>query len=439
MRLKHLLSPVLSLAFASPLLATNGMNIEGYGPIAAGMGGASQAFDNGLAAMMNNPATLALGKDGHLLNIAVGSLGPEIEVEQTLPDGSKVKDTSSSDLFVMPAFGYGFKDQNYVVGIGVFSQGGMGAEYDNPSLTFGEKNIRSEVGVARLIIPAAYKINDDIAVGGSLDYVQANMDLRMALSTQMLGGMVTGSSDQWGQVLQGLGQLPQGSHAVIEFNDSDDMAGAATSTGYGAKLGVVYKVMPELNLGLSYHSQTFLSDMEGDAVMRVPAAGFLDAGKIKVKDFQWPAQYAFGAAYSGVADWLFVFDVKHIAWSSVMEKFKMTYKSDTYGEIDFEMEQKWEDQTVFQLGSQYMVLPELALRAGLNVANNPVPDSKVNILFPATVENHLTAGAGYAIAETQAVDFSVVRAFETTSENKDTGSKISHAQTNFQLMYGILL
>ena len=36
--------------------ATNGMNMEGYGPIATGMGGASYAYDNGTAAMMNNPA-----------------------------------------------------------------------------------------------------------------------------------------------------------------------------------------------------------------------------------------------------------------------------------------------------------------------------------------------------------------------------------------------
>ena len=40
--------------------ATNGMNLEGYGPIATGMGGASMAYDNGTAAMMNNPATLQL-------------------------------------------------------------------------------------------------------------------------------------------------------------------------------------------------------------------------------------------------------------------------------------------------------------------------------------------------------------------------------------------
>lgn len=34
-------------------LATNGMNMEGYGATALAMGGASMAYDNGAAAMMN--------------------------------------------------------------------------------------------------------------------------------------------------------------------------------------------------------------------------------------------------------------------------------------------------------------------------------------------------------------------------------------------------
>lgn len=48
-------SSVPQLAFA-----TNGMDMEGYGAIALGMGGASMAYDNGTAAMMNNPATMVM-------------------------------------------------------------------------------------------------------------------------------------------------------------------------------------------------------------------------------------------------------------------------------------------------------------------------------------------------------------------------------------------
>ena len=61
MQLNKLASMLAAIGMAVPGLAlvTNGMLMEGYGPIAAGMGGASMAYDNGTTAMANNPATLA--------------------------------------------------------------------------------------------------------------------------------------------------------------------------------------------------------------------------------------------------------------------------------------------------------------------------------------------------------------------------------------------
>jgi len=67
-----------SLTLVPAAHATNGMNMEGYGPIATGMGGASMAYDNGTAAMMNNPATLSLMDSKARLDLAIGFLSPDI-------------------------------------------------------------------------------------------------------------------------------------------------------------------------------------------------------------------------------------------------------------------------------------------------------------------------------------------------------------------------
>ena len=53
----HSLPPFRQLAailiaasfLTSPLVATDGMNMEGYGPVATALGGASLAYDNGTA------------------------------------------------------------------------------------------------------------------------------------------------------------------------------------------------------------------------------------------------------------------------------------------------------------------------------------------------------------------------------------------------------
>ncbi len=103
-RLLGVLVAASLLLFTGAALATNGMNLEGYGPIAHAMGGASMAYDNGSAAVMNNPATLGLLGDGEsYLNLAVGALGPDVTSEFAAM-GMSAK--SAADAFYMPALGY---------------------------------------------------------------------------------------------------------------------------------------------------------------------------------------------------------------------------------------------------------------------------------------------------------------------------------------------
>ena len=92
---------VMSVFLAPAAYATNGMNLEGYGPIATGMGGASMAYDNGDAAVMNNPATLGLMPQGNRFDLALGYLGPHVKAEMP---GAEAK--SSANAFFMPAIGW---------------------------------------------------------------------------------------------------------------------------------------------------------------------------------------------------------------------------------------------------------------------------------------------------------------------------------------------
>ena len=66
--------------------------------------------------------------------------------------------------------------------------------------------------------------------------------------------------------------------------------------------------------------------------------------------------------------------------------------------------QNWEDQTVLALGASCEVSEALRLRAGFNRASNPVPETYLNALFPAIVEQHLTMGAGYSVGQSSQVE-----------------------------------
>ncbi len=425
-----------SVLMPAAVFATNGMNLEGYGPIATGMGGASMAYDNGSAAVMNNPATLGMMPEGNRLDVALGYLGPHIK---TTFGGAEAK--SSADAFFMPAIGWVARSGPYAYGVGVFSQGGMGTEYDkNSFLAFGSGDtVRSELGVGRLIIPFVYNATPDLSIGASLDYVWASLDLKMALPGSAMAGLVTNCS---GPACAGLGTLALAPWTRIDFSGGGAFTGAATGAGYAGKIGAAYKISPSVSVGATYHSKTSLNDLEtksDGASISAAGAGTIGTGKIKVRDFQWPETYAVGVAWNATKELLVVFDVKQINWKNVMKDFKMTYEGNLAGAsgntIDFTLPQDWKDQTVFEIGAGYAVSPEWTLRAGLNYANNPIPNSHLNYLFPAIEETHITIGAGYMITKAQSVDASFVYAPEVKQTSDDTGFTTSHSQTNAQVMY----
>lgn len=451
MNLKKIFTLLTLVAISAPSFATNGMDLEGYGPVAAAMGGASFAYDNGAGAMMNNPATLGLMGQGSGIGVALGFLGPNV-------NASAAK--SSGDAYYMPAIGYVTKHGDLTYGIGMYSQGGMGTEYDASSpMAYGTgDNIRSEVGVGRIILPLAYNVNDKLTIGGSLDWVWATMDMKMAASTPQFMAMATGNmSPGFGNMLMnpGTGLISHfGADAFrIDFSDNNAFSGKASGSGFAGKLGIVYKVSSTLSVGATYHAKTHLADMKTDAngasfsaFKSGTSLGPAVTGKITIHNFQWPETYGVGLAYQVNDKWLVAADYKRIDWSGVMQDFKMTFSTGS-DYADFRISQNWENQNVFMIGASYRMNDALTLRFGGNFANNPVPDNRVNPLFPAIIKDQYTLGLGYLLSRQSGIDFSLVYAPKVTvtgtqiadvpySGAPDNATTITHSQVNWQLQYG---
>lgn len=479
MKLKKIVGVMAAIGIAAPgvAMATNGMNLEGYGPIAAGMGGASMAYDNGTAAVVNNPATIGLMPEGSRLDLAIGKLGPDVNTSTDMPGMGNLGAPSGGDAYYMPAIGYAKKSGKLAYGVGVFAQGGMGTEYGSDSfLSWGDTGptgqpVRSEVGVGRLVVPLAYDVDSKLTVAGSIDFIWAAMDLQMLMPGSMMGPMMQGTSplgtvggsmvtDRFFPAM-GAGQMTGFNWGYFDFSNTNDYSGRAHSTGWGGKLGVTYKINPQLTLGATYHTKTSLGDMEGNASVGFsanlgPAMGPMNGatvpvtvtGKIAVRNFEWPETFGFGMAYQATNKLMVAADYKRINWANVMKDFNMTFtaednQADPMAQafmlggtvMDATMYQNWENQNVFQFGASYKVTDAWTVRGGLNLANNPVPDSYMNALFPAIVEDHVTAGVGYAFNKAQDLNFSLSYADKNTVTNSVTGVTSSMSQLNWQLMY----
>lgn len=460
---------LLVAAACSPLAAyaTNGMNLQGYGPIAGAMGGASMAYDNGTAALMNNPATLGLMNEGNRLDIAFGRLAPDVSASDSSGSAS-----SSGGPYNMPAIGYVNRTGNFTTGIGVFAQGGMGTEYSaNSFLAYGSGDkVRSEVGVGRAMIPFVFNVNPNLVIGGSFDYVFASMDLKMALSGSQFSDMIKSGIIQGSQTLgiasgnmvDGFAALVPGTITAVhwgrfDFSNDNPFSGMAKGDGTAAKLGFVYKVDPKLTIGGSYHSKTSLGDMRtttatvsfnvdfngGPAGVTIPVAG-----SIAIRNFQWPETIGLGLAYQASPDLMIVADYKRIGWAAVMKNFNMTFTASTSqpnamaagfagATLDATLYQNWSDQNVFEVGGAYKMNSALTVRAGVNIANNPVPDQYVNALFPAIFKSHYDIGLGYALSQSSDLNFSYVYTPKVSGTNSDPTGPVTSEVGGYeiQMMY----
>ncbi|MFA6311836.1 MAG: outer membrane protein transport protein [Sterolibacterium sp.] len=476
MKLKKLAALLAAAGISSPVFATNGMNMEGYGPVATGMGGASYAYDNGTAGLINNPATLALMASGSSrFDIAIGGLHPDVTSKMAgRPDAG-----SDGTAYYMPAAGYVRKDGKITWGVGMMAQGGMGTEYGSNSFLSGYQSAgyllsggmagsqgvsgmenRSELGIGRVMLPLSYDVSDTLKIGGTIDYLWGGLDLQMV----MPGAMFAGFSGFGGAAASPLGKaggsmvaalggfgLQDVNWAQFSFSEGDNkMKQRLTTTGWAGNLGFVWKATPALSIGGVYHGKTSLKDMEGDGavnmsvVMGGAVAPMSVSGRLKIVDFQWPETYGIGASYQASNKLMLAADYKRIGWSGVMKNFQMKFTAGGNGGMlaglngavmDATLYQNWDNQNVVMLGGSYKMSEALTLRAGVNLASNPIPDALMNPLFPAIVENHLALGVGYAFSKASSVDFALTHAPNVSATNSNMGVTSDHSQTNWQVMY----
>jgi len=452
MKLKKLAALLAVAGLSAPAFATNGMNMEGYGPVATGMGGASYAYDNGTAGMINNPATIGFIKSGTArLDVAVGGLHPDVTTKiPGFPDAH-----SGGDAYYMPAMGYVRKSGPLAYGIGMMAQGGMGTEYGKSSFLSGVPSSglenRSELGVGRVIFPFAYDATDSFTIGGSVDYLWGGLDLQMLMPTAGLVDMMAmpgstqtlGTASATGGLATALGDMSTLAGAQFDFSKgSNKFTQEMTTNGWALNLGFTWKAAPNLTIGGVYHAKTHLADMTGRGRINVldTSGGVTPmAGQMNIVDFQWPETFGLGLSYQATDKLMVVADYKRINWADVMKNFRMHFVADGgMGTMDATLFQNWKNQDVFMIGGAYKYTDALTLRVGVNLANNPIPDAYMNPLFPATIKNTLTLGFGYQFSPASSIDFSLTHAPEVsvTNNNYSPAVTTTHAQSNnWQAMY----
>jgi long-chain fatty acid transport protein len=202
----------------------------------------------------------------------------------------------------------------------------------------------------------------------------------------------------------------------IDFKDGSDFTGAAKGYSVAAKLGFTYRLNDALTVGGVYQTAANLPDLKDD--------------DYKVTGFDMPAMLGLGLAWQASERLMVAADVKDVMWGSSMNTVTI-YQN---GMVVAPFQQDWDDQIVLSLGLAYQFNDAFTGRVGYNHGKNPIPDAFVNYLWPAIMEDHYTAGFGYAFDKQSALNFGLSYVPEV-SVTAGSGMTIDHSQINWQLMY----
>jgi long-chain fatty acid transport protein len=348
------------LAVASPAFATNGMRMIGFGAVQDSMGGVGVGATLDGSSLLSNPAGIT--ELGHRLDLTFSYFKPTVNYGATgaapgvvTSNGATIdSDRSGSPL---PAIGWVRPlSESLAVGVGVFGVAGMGVDYK--SNLYSSPTLTSYLQ-GRLTPGAAYKLMDGLSVGVTANVMMAQMEYDVASA------------------------MGQAEHDT------------ATSFGIGATVGVKYSPVKMVTFGAAYETQSFFQDFEFD----VP-------GGTDKLDFDQPQSATVGVSVKPLDMVLLAADVQWIKWSDTMGDKLPEYTNDitVTGAMPFNM--GWDDQWVLKLGAQVTPMKGLDLRAGYNYGKMPLDPNRAfeNMAFPAVVEHHITAGAGYQVTDKLAVN-----------------------------------
>jgi long-chain fatty acid transport protein len=397
------LMTVLCLAlFSGTAMATNGMNMIGYGPRSTGMGGAEVAVGADSSASAGNPAGMGISSP-RSASIGLSVLAPHLSLSDSR------NDTDGEDqFFPLPqmSFAQPLSDGSSLIwGLNLYAQGGMGVDFRNIETFAGTKDsLSSQVNYVRLAAALNYLVNDRLSMGMAVLAGYAEMNFSLFPNSYSVG--------QDGQAGTG-----------------DDFAGVdasgLSSFGLAARVGFQYQLNHMLRLGLQYTSEAVLDPKDGQLSLNFGAMNVdYDA---EVEGFTWPRELEAGIAVQATPQLLLAADLKWLNWSSAIDTVVVNGTNPSQAGMPsspsllFNM--NWQDQWVVALGCEYLVNSVHTLRMGYNYGKNPVPNSNLSPLFPATVEHHVTLGYSY-LYNSYRFDFAYEHGFGEEWTNNSYGPPV---------------
>lgn len=367
--MKKLLTIVSLLLLTSLTFAQKADQMVGVTAKQLGHGGAIIASPVDMPSMLYNPAAIgALDFDQIGIDISLGIVNPPREITSAIGTPIEGVTESNSNYYLGMGNGFAVKlSDKLILGTAVGGVSGMGVDFpsttlpNNPGTPFPENvSVVSKKGLLKITPTIAYKVMPNLTIAASIQIGQQSLALKSPAFT-----------------------LPQ-----------------TESYGLGASFGLIYKALPNLQVGFSYTSEMDISEytFNGTSLLPNPSnmPNAIGEGEYTM-DMDSPQNIAFGVAFRPMPKLQIEADVKWYNFSAVMDEIVITTPVGSSIPVHF----GWEDQTVYSLGLDFQANECMTLMAGYCYGATPITEENVanNLGAIAVVEHHISIGASRAWTE----------------------------------------
>ena len=393
---------ILALGVAQSGFATNGYFTHGTGTKNKSMAGAGIALPEDSIDSVNNPAAAALVGENLQLGLSIFSPRRSYRTTQSALNGQMGAFTigpndidSDSEYFPIPHFSKSWNNgEGRGIALSVYGRGGMNTDWrggtatfdpDGPGPadpmtfpgTFGAGDAGVDLSQAFLDLAFAWQVNDRFSWG-----------ISPMLALQIFEAEGVGSFAGFTRTFAASGGT--------QFPTALSNNGHETSYGWGAKVGVQWGLTDTLDLGVMYQTKLWMTEFDDYADL------FAEQG-----DFDIPANFKIGLTWHSSDSLAWSFDIEHTWFSdvdSIGNSIANIFACPTAGAGGTDIESclggdrgagfGWDDMTTYKLGLRWKTSEDWTWRFGYSYGDQPIPDSEMtfNILAPAVIEHHLTAG-----------------------------------------------
>ncbi|MBN7819534.1 outer membrane protein transport protein [Bowmanella yangjiangensis] len=347
---------------------------------AAGLGRAfagEAAIAEDASVLARNPALMSEFTRNQVSLIA-SYVKPDVSLKGTgapsYADASKLDDSSIAPSAIIPA-GYMVMpiNEQFAFGFGAFSNFGLSTEFAD-DYTAGQLAGQTEIVTVNMNASLSYKINEQFAIGGGLNYVYADAKIVRHFGTSPLS-------------------IPAQTEAArLEGDDY----------GFGWNLGVSYEPSEGHRFGLHYRSETDIK-FAGEYSNQLPAQlGGLQGQSLPGRvEISLPAITEFSATHQLDQTIALHYSLMWTQWSSFDKLQAFVPGRET---PVFHKQENFSNSWRYAIGADYQLNAETKLRAGIAYDKTPADKNHMSISIPDTNRLWLSAGANYQFSDVSSLD-----------------------------------